>query len=57
MKRPKEVYKPELPIMTDEVGKAFPTYIKEASRLQITFKDRALTSCLHLNNLELTQEC
>ena len=37
-----------------KVGKVFPTFIKEASRLQILLANRTLISYLHL---ELTQEC
>ena len=42
----------ELPLLTGEkVGKAFPTFIEETCRLQITFENRALIYYLHLNTV------
>ena len=50
----------EFPDLTGQkvgkVGKAFPTFIEEAPRLQITLKNRALISYLYLDCLELTHE-
>ena len=45
-------------LICQKVGKGgnnFPTFIWEASRLQITLKNRALISYLHLNTLELIE--
>ena len=51
---------PESPLLTGQkvgkVGKAFFTFIYEASRLQITLANRVLLSYLHINSLELTHK-
>ena len=51
------IYNIELPLLTCQivgnVGKAFPTFIFEASRLQITMRNRAVISFSHLDSFRI----